>query len=101
MYFWVEILIVESNIDRNHIDPHMPSRKQFTQMVETNLCDVWRCLNGNLKQYTCTHARDNRLSLARLDRLYCFKHHLSIFKNCFITSIDHSLVIGTVTLNFV
>ncbi len=61
-------------------------------------------MNGNIKQYTWAHARDNILSLARLDRFYCFKHHLNIFKNCFITPVgfsDHSLVIGTVTLNSV
>ncbi len=73
-------------------------------MIEANdLCDAWS-LNGNIKQYTWAHARDNILSLARLDRFYFFKHHLSIFKNCFITPVgfsDHSLVIGTVTLNSV
>ncbi len=96
---------VESNIDRNHVEPHMPSRKRLIQMMEANdLCDAWRSLNGNIKQYTWVHARDNIFSLARLDRFYCFKHHLNIFKNCFITPVgfsDHSLVIGTVTLNSV
>ncbi len=96
---------VESNIDRNHVEPHMPSRKRLIQMIEVNyLCDAWKSLNGNIKQYTWAHAHDNILSLARLDRFYYFQHHLSIFKNCFITPIgfsDHSLVIGTVTLNSV
>lgn len=95
----------ESNLDRNHVEPHLLSRKRLIQMIETNdLCDVWRSLNGNLKQYTWAHARDNRLSLARLDRFYCFKHHLSTFKNCFIIPVgfsDHSLVICTVTLHSV
>lgn len=94
---------VKSDLDRNHVEPHLLSRKRLIQMIETNdLCDVWRSLNGKLKQYTWAHARDNILSLARLDRFYSFKHQLSMFKNCFITPVgfsDHSLVICTVTLN--
>lgn len=37
-----------------------------------------------------------------LERLYCFKHHLSIFKECLIIPVslsDHSLVQCTVTLS--
>ncbi|TWW78214.1 Transposon TX1 uncharacterized 149 kDa protein ORF 2, partial [Takifugu flavidus] len=45
---------------------------------------VWRGFNNAIRQYTWAHCRDNSMSLARLDRFYCFKHHLSIFKNCHI-----------------
>jgi len=96
---------VESDMDRNHVEPHLLSRKRLIQLIKTNdLCDVWRSLNGNVKQYTWAHARDNRLSLARLDRFYVFKHYLSTFKNCFISPVgfsDHSIVICTVTLHSV
>ena len=56
---------------------------------------MWRVFNSNHRQYTWSHAKDNVLSLARLDRLYCFKHHLNIFKMCFIQPVgftDHCLV---------
>lgn len=94
---------VEKNVDRNHVEPHMPSRVLLTQTVEANeLCDVWRLLNRNVRQYTWAHARDNLLSLARLDRFYSFRHHCSIFKSCVIHPVgfsDHSLVICKVFLN--
>lgn len=73
-------------------------------MIEANaLCEVWRHFNGNLKQYTWAHTRDNILSLARLERSYreqLFKHYLSIFKNCFVIQAgfpDRSLDIRTIT----
>lgn len=75
-----------SDLDRNHAEPHMASRRSLMRLVETHeLCDVWRNLNGANRQYTWAHARDNTLSLARLDRLYCFKHH-SCVQNVFYKS---------------
>lgn len=56
---------------------------------------MWRGFNTTIRQYTWAHCQDNSLSLARLDRLYSFKHHLSIFKNCRIIPVgvsDNSLV---------
>lgn len=53
---------VEQNIDRNHIEPHMPSRKRLCEIIERNdLCDVWKNLNGNLRQYTWAHAHETLL----------------------------------------
>lgn len=83
----------------------MPSRKRLCEIIERNdLSDVWRCLNGNVRQYTWAHAHENLLSLARLDRFYSFKHHHSIFKSCKIYPVgfsDHSLVICSVLFNAV
>lgn len=74
-------------------------------MVETHdLSDVWRNFNKNVRQYTWVHARDNLLSLARLDKLYTFKHHLNIFKSCFISPVgisDHSLIGYVISLKSV
>ncbi len=65
----------EQNLDRNHIEPHEPSRKRIIQVIKTHeLSDIWRQFNGNQRQYTWSHARDNVLSLARLDRFYTFRH---------------------------
>lgn len=86
----------ESSLDRNHVEPHLPSRHRLVQLLKTHdLKDIWRQLNGENKQYTWTHVRDNVISLARLDRFYVFKHHNSIIKSCLITPSclsDHSMV---------
>lgn len=87
---------VNDRLDRNHQEPHPASRRRLSSLVETyELCDVWRRLHQKQKQYTWVHTRDNFLSLARLDRFYCFKHHFSVFSNCCISPVgfsDHSLV---------
>lgn len=93
----------EANLDRNHIEPHLPSCQHLVQLIKIHdLIDIWRQLNGEQKQNTWTHVRDNMISLARLDRLYVFKHHGSIVKNCFITPSclpDHSMVQCCIFLN--
>ena len=56
---------------------------------------VWRGFHRNDRQYTWSHAKDNTLSLARLDRFYCFEQHFGIFKDCRIFPVgisDHCLV---------
>lgn len=48
---------VERNIDRNHVEPHMASRRKLIQMIEGNeLVDVWRNFYHDVKQYTWTHS---------------------------------------------
>ncbi len=85
-----------ASLDRNHPEPHRASMKSLISLIETNdLCDVWRSFHINQRQYTWTHAKDNVLSLARLDRLYCFKHHFNVLRGCSIHPVgfsDHSLV---------
>ncbi len=93
----------ETNLDRNYIEPHLPSRQRLVQLIKTHeLINIWRQLNGEQKQYTWTHVRDNMISLARLDRLYVFRHHGSIVENSFITPSclsDHSMVQCRIFLN--
>ncbi len=97
----------EQNLDRNHIEPHEPSRKRLIkviiQVIKTHeLSDIWRHVNGNQRQYTWSHTRDNVLSLARLDRFYTFKHQRGIFSKCFIVPVsfsDHSMVCCSFILN--
>ncbi|TWW59346.1 Transposon TX1 uncharacterized 149 kDa protein ORF 2 [Takifugu flavidus] len=87
---------VDARLDRNHLEPHPASSARLKRLLETyDLKDVWRGFNNATRQYTWAHCWDNSMSLARLDRLYCFKHHLSIFKNCHIVPVgvsDHSLL---------
>ncbi|XP_053533103.1 transposon TX1 uncharacterized 149 kDa protein isoform X1 [Ictalurus punctatus] len=84
------------DLDRNHTEPHVASRKRLWEMMEAHeLIDIWRNLNRNQKQYTWAHSIDNTLSLARLDRFYGFKHQLTLFTKCFIVPVglsDHSMV---------
>ncbi len=93
----------EQNLDRNHIEPHEPSRKRIIQVIKTHeLSDIWRQFNGNQRQYTWSHARDNVLSLARLDRFYTFRHQCGFFSKCFIAPVsfsDHSMVCCSFILN--
>ncbi|KAI7804071.1 pol-like protein [Triplophysa rosa] len=95
----------ESNLDRNHIEPHLPSRKRLIQLIKTHeLSDIWRQRNGEHKQYSWSHVRGSLISLARLDRIYVFKYHYSVVKNCVITPSslsDHSMVQCSVLVNFI
>lgn len=87
----------ESHIDRNHIEPHMPSRERLIKVINMNdLCDIWRHFHDGQRQYTWVHAHDNFLSLARLDRFHSSKHQLGIFKSCVISPVsfsDHHMIL--------
>ena len=84
-------------LDRNHAEPHPASQHTLKQLVYSHgLVDVWRRMNSDCRQYTWSHLREDRISLARLDRFYCFKHHFNVFKCCKIMPVgftDHSLVL--------
>lgn len=95
----------EQNLDRNHIEPHMPSRRRLTELMSTyDLCDIWRNFHYDQKQYTWVHCHENSLSLARLDRLYSVRHYLNVYKSCSIIPIgfsDHSMVVATLSIKSV
>lgn len=66
-------------LDRNHLEPHPASGRTLCEVFDANnLCDVWCRRNNKNKQYTWAHSRDNVISLARLDRFDCFRHHFNI-----------------------
>ncbi|TWW71509.1 hypothetical protein D4764_16G0000060 [Takifugu flavidus] len=76
----VEQLVESGVVLRDAFTPVYPLR-----LLETHdLKDAWRGFNNTTRQYTWAHCQDNSLSLARLDRFYCFKYHFGIFKNCHI-----------------
>lgn len=91
------------DLDRNHLEPNAQSRKTLKCIIETyELTDVWRSKHGDTRQYLWAHTKDNYISLARLDRFYCFEHHLQIFRSCFLCPVgfsDHCLLIGNVFIN--
>lgn len=60
-------------------------------------------MNDNTRQYTWLQIREGGLSMARLDRLYVFKHQLQVVKSCCINHVcfsDHSMVISSVFIRF-
>ena len=83
--------------DINHSEPHAPSQKAMLSLINTHsLSDVWRKIHHSTRQYTWVHSRERILSLARLDRFYCFTQHFSSFKRCNICPVgfsDHSMVL--------
>ena len=85
------------DLDRNHVEPHAASKHAMAQLVKgQTLVDMWRELHPTERQYTWTHCRENVISLARLDRMYCFRHHFNMVKRCIIAPVgfsDHSMVI--------
>lgn len=93
----------ENDMDRNHVEPHMQSRKRLIQMIKSHsITDIWRNFHGSQRQYTWAHAHDNQISLARLDRFYGFKHQLSMFRECSILPVcfsDHNLIKCVVAKN--
>ncbi len=96
MFLGGDFNFTELNLDRNHIEPHPASCTRLIHFIKKyELCDIWRSLNGNERQYTWAHTRDNVISLARPDRFYSFNYHLNIFNKCYITPVsfsDHSMV---------
>ena len=83
-------------LDRNHAEPHPASQHTLKRLVYSHgLVDVWRRMHADCRQYTWSHLKEDRISLARLDRFYCFKHHFNVFRDCRIVPVgftDHSLV---------
>lgn len=92
-------------MDRNHVEPHMQSRKRLFQLIKSNsIIHVSGNFHGTQRQYTWAHAHDNQISLARLDRFYVFKHQLSMFRECMIITVcvsDHSLVRCVMTNSYI
>ena len=89
-------------LDRNHLEPHPASQASLIRMIEThNLVDVWRRTHSKERQYTWSR-KGNIVSLARLDRFYCFKHHFNTFYECKMMPVgftDHALVLCCVMIN--
>ena len=84
-------------LDRNQAEPHPVSQHALRQLVSSwDLVDVWRRMHTGCRQYTWSHVRENRISFARLDRFYVFKHRIGVVKMCKILPVgftDHSLVL--------
>ena len=69
-----------ATLDRNHAEPHPASQHALRQLVYSHgLVDVWRRTHADCRQYTWSHLRESRISSARLDCFYVFKHHFEIF----------------------
>lgn len=83
-------------IDCTNEEPHLQSSSQLSKIVrEVDLLDMWRIKHPQVRQYTWIKMTDNRVSAARLDRIYMSNHLSSRSIDCFITPVgytDHHLV---------
>lgn len=69
--------------DRNHPEPHPQSARELAVLIKKHgLVDVWKNIHGDKRQYTWVKYSKNNFSMARLDRVYVFKEHLNLIKQC-------------------
>lgn len=75
---------VDATVGRNHLEPHGASKKclliELINYKSNDLCNVWRFFHPAQRQYTWAHARDNSISLARLDIFYCLNISVMFLK---------------------
>jgi len=77
---------LDHTVDRNHEEPHSPSADVFRNLiVYYDLVDVWREAFPDVKQYTWIKVSLNRVSAARLDRIYVQRTVCDKFFNSCIT----------------
>lgn len=92
----------DDKVDRNHIEPHIPSQRAVVQLVQTHdLLDAWRAMFHGVRQYTWSHSRGNYISFARLDRIYIPRLQLNIVRSCTIVPTgfsDHCAVFCSVSI---
>ena len=82
LFLGAERRIKNATLDRNHAEPHPASQHALRQLVYSHsLVDVWRRTHADCRQYTWSHLRESRISSARLDRFYVFKHWFNTFLN--------------------
>lgn len=83
-------------VDRNSEEPHFQSSSQLSKIIrETEFLDMWRIKNPQVRQYTWVKVVDDRVSAARLDRIYVSNDFSCRIVDCFIIPVgftDHHLV---------
>lgn len=64
-------------MDRIGEEPHLQSSQSLnTTITHLDLLDTWRVKHPQSRQYIWVRVSDNRVSAARLDRIYISKSHL-------------------------
>lgn len=93
MFMWGDFNCrANDKVDRNHKEPHLASQHEILKLiVEHDLYDIWRILHKNERQYTWAQARENSITVARLDRFYCFKQHFNVKMKCVILPVGFSV----------
>lgn len=85
-----------SSVDRNTEEPHIQSSSCLSSLIRAaDLLDIWRVKHPNVRQYTWVKVNNNRITAARLDRMYVSKQLSSQIIDCSITLVgftDHNLV---------
>lgn len=84
------------SVDRNTEEPHIQSSSCLSRLVRAaDLLDIWRVKHPDVKQYTWIKVNNNRVTAARLDRIYVSKQLSSQIIDCSIKPMgvtDHTLV---------
>lgn len=88
---------IDFKFDRNRDEPHHDSSVLLLNMlIEFELIDIWRQWSKGIKQYTWLKVSENRVSGARLDRLYIgkeWKHKILEVSILPVGFSDHHLVL--------
>lgn len=90
-------------VERNTEEPHIQSSSCLVRVVKADvLLNIWRVKCPNVRQYTWVKINNERVSAARLDKIYISKTSNSQLTECSIipTSLtDHKLVLIAVSLS--
>ena len=90
-------------MDRMNEEPHPLSSGALSRLVtRLDLVDVWRVKHPDVKQYTWVRVNDNRISAARLDRIYLsqsLSSRLTDSSICPVGFTDHHLTMANVSLS--
>lgn len=90
-------------IDRTSEEPHMQSSIYLSKIVkEAELLDMWRIKHNTARQYTWLKVSDDRVSAARLDRIYISKCSSNRVVECSFFPVgfsDHHMVLMSLVLS--
>ncbi len=68
-------------IDRNHNEPHKESQRVLQEIINIRICMIFGGCGIKHKDSTRgPQIRQYHVTMARLDRWYCFKHHFNTIK---------------------
>ena len=89
--------------DRMNEEPHLQSSSALGRLVtQLDLVDAWRVKHPDVKQYTWVRVNDNRVSAARLDRIYIsqsLRSRLTSSSICPVGFTDHHLTMADVSIS--
>lgn len=99
----IGIVLKIFTIDRTNEETHFQSASQLSKLIkEIDLLYMWWIKHPQARQYTWIKMMDNRVSAARLDRIYVSNHFSSRIIDCLIIPVgftDRHLVSLTISMS--